>query len=346
MTHIGRRTFLKYGVLGAAGIAAIGAGGRWVFNRHKTMMELRNTRLLMNTYVAMTVLTDNPEAGRAAINAAFLRMGTVAAQLSRFEADGPVGRLNQNGILDEPPQALLDVLGRARHYAEISGGAFDVTILPVLEYYYGLPKPIDARQLDRQLVAKRDREVDYRALNVTQARIAFDRPGMAITLDGIAKGYVVDQGIEVLRRLGMGDALIDAGGDVRALSRRGARHVWTVAIMDPQNTKRACGLVRLQNGALATSGNYEIFFSTDRRFFHIINPHTGYSPNMYSSVTVLASRSVDADALGVTLYSLPLKRVQEVTRDEGKEYFIVSWDGRHRWRSAHFPLYGGGARVL
>ena len=167
-----------------------------------------------------------------------------------------------------------------------------------------------------------------------------------MTLDGIAKGYVVDQGIEALQRHGIRDAIINAGGDVRAINGSDARPPWKIGIRDPHDAKRLCAVVALRNGALATSGNYEIYFSADRRLFHIIDPHTGYSPDGYSGVTVLAERSVEADALGVTLYSLPLPRLRDLMRREGREWFIVSWNGRRRWRSPGFPLLEGAAQVV
>lgn len=228
----------------------------------------------------------------------------------------------------------------------MSGGAFDVTVLPVLGYYYSLSRPVVPDRLDRRAVAHRDRLVDYRGVHFDAERVWLAHSGMAVTLDGIAKGYVVDQGIEALQRSGIRDAIINAGGDVRAINGSGARPPWKIGIRDPYDPSRLCAVVPLRNGALATSGNYEIYFSADRRLFHIIDPHTGYSPDTYSSVTVLAERSVEADALGVTLYSLPLPRVSDLMRREGGKWFIVSWNGRQRWRSPEFPLLEGIAQVV
>lgn len=341
-----RRRFLKYGVGGAVGVLALGTGGWWEINRHRNLFEVRGASTMMKTIVSVTVLTEDPAYGRKAIETALRRMETTASLLSRFEPNGPVGVLNRTGRVDGPPSALLDVLHRARRYSEISDGAFDVTVLPVLEYYYGLPRPVALDRLDRRAVAQRDRRVGYRALRFHEARVWFERPGMSVTLDGIAKGYVVDQGIKTLQRHGIRDAIINAGGDVRAINGSDARPPWKIGIRDPHDPRRLCAVVPLRNGALATSGNYEIYFSADRRLFHIIDPHTGYSPDSYSSVTVLAEHSVEADALGVTLYSLSLPRIRDLMRHEGKDWFMVSWDGRQRWRSPGFPLLQGTAQVV
>ncbi len=342
---ITRRVLLKYGI-GALGAVSLGGLGWMVENRFRSRYEVRAVQPLMKTYVSVMVLDEDREQGRAAVAAAFRRMQAAADVLSRFNPESPVVALNRSGVIHGMPPDLYTVLQRARHYSDLSDGAFDVTVLPVLEYYYGLRRPIDLRHLDRAEVERRKDLIGYRNLVFDRGRARLVRPGMALTLDGIAKGHVVDEGMRELRRVGIRNAIIDAGGDVRTLSMDDPHHYWTIGISDPQDTRRLCATAHLRSGALATSGNYEIYFTADRRLFHIINPHTGYSPDLYSSVTVFAEHGIDSDAGGVTLFSLSRPRACEVLREGGLEAFLVSWDGRTHWRSRGFPLAKGEARTL
>ncbi len=342
---LNRRDFIGWSLKGVA-LGAAAVGGGWYFmNRHRNSFELHGVRPLMKTSVAVTVMAKTPGQGRRAIDAAFTRMAQAASLLTRFDPQSPVSRLNREGRLDHPPAELLTVIERARHFSRISDGAFDVTVLPVLDYYFSLPTPVDMRHLDMVAIRRRDRRVDYRKLLITADSVRFSEPSMAITLDGIAKGHVVDQGISVLRRYGITRALIDAGGDVHGITEPGGKP-WLIGITDPLDIKRLCAVVSLRNGALTTSGNYEVFFSVDRRLFHIINPHTGMSPDHYSSVTTLTRSSMDADALGVTLFSLPLEKIRNLMAQQGHEWFIIGWNGKKAWRSRGFPLFRGSAEVV
>ncbi len=342
---LNRRDFIGWSLKGAA-LGAVAAGGGWYFmNRHGNYFELHGVRPLMKTSVSVTVMAKSPGQGRRAIDAAFTRMSQAASMLTRFDPESPVSRLNRKGRLDHPSAELLTVVNRAQHFSRISDGAFDVTVLPVLDYYFSLPTPVDMHHLDMAAIKQRDRRVDYRKLLVSDDSIRFSEPGMAITLDGIAKGYVVDQGISALRQSGITRALIDAGGDVHGITDPG-NQPWMIGITDPLDIQRLCAVVSLRNGALTTSGNYEVFFSTDRRLFHIVNPHTGVSPDHYSSVTTLTRFSMDADALGVTLFSLPLEKIRSLMAQREHEWFIIGWNGKKAWRSKEFPLVRGTAEVV
>lgn len=328
-----------------AGTAAL-AASRWGSNlRLRNLYGVRQVECLMQTSVAVHVLADDREAARLAIADAFARMSRMVGLLSRFDERSPVFRLNKTGRLDNPPPALKTVLARALEYSRLTEGAFDPTVLPVLAYYEGLPRPVTSSEIDLQTLASRERSVDYRYVSVAAREVRFLQPGMAVTLDGIAKGYVVDQGIAALRAAGIEYGLIDAGGEIRSIVGADPARYWNVGIIDPQRTDRIAAVLRLRNASLSTSGNYEVFFSADRHLFHIINPHTGRSPDSYSSVTVMAEQAVDSDALSVAAFSMSIGDVKDLMRRCACGWLVFSWDGKQRWRSRNLPLVRGDARV-
>jgi thiamine biosynthesis lipoprotein len=227
--------------------------------------------------------------------------------------------------------------------SRLTDGAFDPTVLPVLRYFETLRGANHTDAHEQRVAEDRDALVGYRdlALDARGARLL--RPGMAVTLDGIAKGHVVDQGIAALRGAGIEYALIDAGGDIHAISGNDPQRHWNVGIVDPRDVGRVAAVLQLRNAALSTSGNYRVFFSADRRLFHIVNPRTGWSPQNYSSVTVMAQRSVLADGMSTAAFSLELPRLSALMDAQDQQWLAFSRTGEQRWRSRELPLIAGTA---
>lgn len=341
-----RRRLLKAAAGAVLAGGALAAGGWSLLRLGRSLYQVRRERTLMQTSVSVTALADDVEAAHRSIEAAFAAMAAATATLTRFDPRSPLARLNREGRLDDPPPMLRAVLARAHEIAERSDGDFDATVAPVLDYYYAQQRPIVLSAATRDAVATRERTVGFRHVEMDAAGIRFLRPGMAVTLDGIAKGYVVDQGIAALRRAGIEDALIDAGGEVRAIAGADPQRRWKVGIADPQRSDRIAAVVELRNAALSTSGNYEVYFTADRRLFHILDPHTGYSPDRYSGVTVMGALSIDTDAASVAAFSMELPRLAAFAKELDQQWLAFSWDGTARWRSRELPLLGGDAQVV
>ena len=340
-----RRRWLKQaGQLALAG--GVLAGGGWaVLKRNANLWQVRRERTLMQTSVAITCLADDMQAARMAIEAAFARMSAAAAELTRFDPASPLARLNREGTLALVPPHLHAVLRHARSLSELTAGAFDPTVLPVLRYYETLRGVAAINPDERAAVGARERHVGYRGLQLDALGARLLRSGMALTLDGIAKGYVVDQGIAALRAAGIEYALVDAGGDIRALCGSDPQRHWNVGIVDPHDVNRVAAVLQVRNAALSTSGNYRVFFSQDRRLFHIVNPRTGWSPQGYSSVTVMARESVLADGMSTAAFSLELPQLSALMEAGDHEWLAFSREGGRRWRSRDLPLVAGRAEL-
>jgi thiamine biosynthesis lipoprotein len=340
-----RRHWLK-----TAGKLAVAAGflagaGWMVVKRKQNLYEVRRERTLMQTSVAVTCLSDDIESAGIAIEAAFARMEATAAVLTRFDPASPLARLNRDGHLSHVPGDLRDVLQHALTVSARTEGAFDVSVLPVLRYMESLRKPVALTAAERDAIGTRDRLVDYRHIVLDGREARLLQPGMAITLDGIAKGHVVDQGIAALRALGIEYGLIDAGGDIRAICGADPERHWNVGIVDPHRVNEVAAVVQVRNTAISTSGNYRVFFSTDRRMYHIINPRTGYSPASYSGVTVMAEQSIVADSMSTAAHSLELPRLKPLMATHNHQWLAFSRTGEQRWRSRDLPLIAGRAEI-
>lgn len=257
------------------------------------------TRLLMGTLVNLTVVADAADHAQAAIDATFGVMTRLIGLFDHRQPDSALARLNRDGHLDRAPMELLAVLKSAIDYGDRTGGAFDVTVKPLL----------DARKRGEDdpalLTALRDM-VDYRHVTLRGDTVRLGIPGAAITLDGIAKGRVIDAGIGALQAAGYGRVVVEAGGDLRTLGARADGTPWRVGIAHPRANEKGGILAVLPIGAraMATSGDYMHAFTNDFSQHHIIDPRTGQSPSELASATVLAATAQDADALGTALMVL------------------------------------------
>jgi thiamine biosynthesis lipoprotein len=269
----------------------------------RKLYKVTRARLSMGTFAAITAMHPSRTEADDAIGKAFEEMDRVSRLLNRYQSASAIGTLNKEGYLSDMPSEVSEVIARALHFHKASGGAFDMTVKPLVDLYkehFAAHKspPSEAE------VAKVLELVDASAVRFDGRTIRFAKEGMGITLDGIAKGYIIDCGAETLERHGIKHALINAGGDIRAIGGKESKTPWKVAIQDPDKEGPYVDTITMVNGAIATSGNYEIYFDEEKLYHHIVDPKTGRSPLQSASVTVMASNVMDADGLSTAVFVL------------------------------------------
>lgn len=291
---IDRRTFLRRVGALSAGAALGGAGVAAVVRRRAAGGPGESvTRIAMGTFVTVDVDDDHRDRALEAIEDAFDAMDRAVDRLNRHDRRSALAVLNERGVLAAPPRDLVVVLERARRLHEATRGAFDPTVAPLVDLFARRVGGEHRRPSESELGEALDR-VGMDRVRVSAGEVRFDREGIAVTLDGIAKGYVVDRMAEALERAGVRRWLVDAGGDIRADG--GDRAPWRVAVRNPDGG-RYPDVIRLERGAVATSGSYEVFYDDARLYHHIVDPRTGRSPHDVVSASVCASNAMDADGL-------------------------------------------------
>ncbi len=211
---------------------------------------------------------------------------------SLYDDRSALSRLNAAGRLANPPAELLEVLRLARHVSEVSEGAFDVTIHPLCE-------ALAAGEGDEAQLQQILTKVNFRALSLSDELVRLAQPGMAVTLNGIAQGYITDRVAAVLAAAGYTAALVDLG-EKRALGSHPANRPWQVGIRAPAGNGLA-GVAQLQAGeAIATSGGYGQVYATGGRH-HLLDARRGESREQWASVSVIAPTAAVADALSTAL---------------------------------------------
>jgi thiamine biosynthesis lipoprotein len=297
-TTITRRQFLRIVATGSIAGWAIKAGS----DAQPKSNTINETRLLMGTIVNLTLIAPDLATGRKAAHACFQHMTKLEHLLSRFDAISEVSQLNRRGELRNVSPALLELLQFARQVSEQSAGAFDITVKPLLDIYSAAPKgnlPTAAAIHQARAL------VDYRQVNVEGTAVWLGKKNMGLTLDGIAKGYIIDEAVAVLNHYGFTDTLVEAGGDLLAIGKAPREQGWRIGVESPrQKKKELLTYITVHNQAIATSGDYQQSFSPDFLHNHILNPHTGYSSPELASATVIAPKAWLADALATAVMVL------------------------------------------
>ncbi len=257
---------------------------------------------LMGTNVSIAVYAPDEASANTAADAAFERMESLVNVLSDYDSESEVRRLcatsgpgNPVAVSDE----LWFVLERSVEVSNLSDGAFDVTIGPCVELWR------DARRrhrlpLPEQLASAREC-VGWELVRMDACRQTVEllQSNMRIDLGGIAKGYIADEGLEVLREHGFDHAMIDAGGDIVCGMAPPGTRGWRIGIAplnDPEGTPSR--FLLLEDAAVATSGDAYRYFEIDGvRYSHLIDPSTCLGVTTSSSVTVVAEDGITADAM-------------------------------------------------
>lgn len=247
--------------------------------------------------------------------------------LHRF--DSALARLNRAGKLDEPPVELVELLREALALSHATNGAFDPTVQPLWRLYaehFSAPDPTPTGPAS-ELVAQMRARVDFRAVESGPEQISLLRPGMALTLNGIAQGYATDRVANLFRTEGVPNLLVDLG-ETRSWGISPHDRAWTVGIRDPRHAAGIIASVTLDDEALATSGGYGTPFEPSGRFHHLFDPATGYPADRYASVSVIAKRATLADGLSTACAALPRGAIREVLGAFGaREAILCAPDG-------------------
>lgn len=255
--------------------------------------------------------------------------------MTLYRPDSALSALNDRGILRDPPLDLVQMLAEARHIGEITGGAFDVTVQPLWKAYADHFATAGANPDGPAPDAiRRAREhVDYKAIEIEPSVVGLRRRGMALTLNGIAQGYITDRIAELLRNEGLDDVLVNLG-EIRAQGARAGTEPWRAGIENARATLVVTE-VPLDNQALSTSGSYGFRFDPAGRFHHIFDPKSGACPRLHASVSVVAARSTTADALATACNLTPVAAIPGLLRAAGaSRAFVIGLDGSSRWIGA------------
>jgi thiamine biosynthesis lipoprotein len=254
---------------------------------------------------------------------------------SLHRPDSELSRLNRDGRLEVASHDLRILLAEARRFGELSGGAFDVTVQPLWRLYaaHFAASPKDTLGPPALQLEAARRLVDYRAIALDGAGVRLLRPDMAVTLNGIAQGYISDRVADLVRDAGLTSILVQLG-ETFAGDPPLDGSAWRLGISDPFAPYQVIETVDAVDLGIATSSGHATRFDTAGRHHHLFDPSTGQSADLCASVTVLARNAATADALSTAIAILPLAAAPDLLRQAKATAFYVASDGSRQWLNA------------
>jgi thiamine biosynthesis lipoprotein len=290
------------------------------------------TVFAMDTSLDITIQGRSKDQAKADVDAAVALAREIESHTSRFKQESDVYKINANaGVAPVKVNAdTMYLVGKSVEYGAKTGGAFDITVAPLVGLWgfydqkYRIPSQ---EEISGALPL-----VDYRKIAVDQAggTVMLPVKGMQIDMGGVAKGYAVEQMYNLLKQRGVKSALINFGGCVGALGRRADGKQWVVGIKHPRvEGGELVGELQVENAFVNTSGDYERFFIKDgKRYYHILDPATGYQPRDAISATVVGPDAMAADILAkAPIVMGPKKGLALVQAEPGFEALAIDSSG-------------------
>jgi thiamine biosynthesis lipoprotein len=280
------------------------AGWRMAQNAHAAPLQWQG--MAMGAPASLVLHHEGePQRAQAALTAVLAEVSRLEGMFSLFRADSTLSQLNRAGRVDSAPPEFTALMHTALGMAKLSNGVFDPSIQPLWSLYFdhfvvgGNAQPPAAAQVmgARALV-------DWRGVQVAGSSVSLAHPGMALTLNGVAQGFITDRCSAVLGSYGFSHMLVDMG-EPRAVAAKPDGSAWQIGLADPRDPNRALHTVSVVDEAVATSGGYGTLLDAAGLYTHLINPQTGHTAPAYESVTVVAPTATQADALSTALALIP-----------------------------------------
>jgi thiamine biosynthesis lipoprotein len=300
-------------------------------------------RPLMGTIFKIKASGEGLSRGRfaAASGAAFAEVARIEQEMSEWLPESPISRAARLAGQEAVPVSpeIVAVVDLALAISRQTGGVFDISFKPLGKLWKvetGQAPPAAGE------IRAAQRLVDYRNVELDKGRMTLflRKPGMAIGLGGIAKGYAAGRAAQAMKAQGIPNFIVDAGGDLYFSGSRGGK-AWTAGIRDPNG--RSDPLLRLRikrDCAVVTSGGYERYFEHQgKRYHHIIDPRTGYPAQGMKSATVLAGDPAVADAFATAFFILGPTESARIARQNPGVAFILIDAADNIWRSDSLSGY-------
>lgn len=334
-----RRSFCLSLAIGAGASAA----GLATWSRYADRSELQTlsrTSHALGTKVEITALHASPEQASTAVDAAFVELEHVEEVLSLYRPTSQLCQLNREGVLYKPHPYLVTVLQAAQQMSEASEGKFDVTIQPLWELHAATRA--GAEQDAGKLAATCER-VDWRQLSIETGAIRLERPGMAVTLNGIAQGFAADRVAATLKNYGVEQGLVNTG-EFAPLGCKADGRPWRIGIQHPRAADAFAAVIPLEGRCLATSGDYATRLNSASAAHHLLDPATGESAAEFTSVSIVAPSGMQADALSTAVFVLGVEKgIRLIEATPQADLLAILPSGR-TIRTRGFPQLADDAR--
>ncbi len=261
----------------------------------------------------INITTDKKDSGK--IDRAFELCRDYEKIFSSTDSSSELYKLNDKGNIF-PSNELMEVLNFSFKMSELSDGAFDITVKPL----------VDLWNISERKFPPTDAEIEQARLNTGYEKVSlspFNAQGRKLDMGAVAKGYIADKLIEEFKKDNIKNVIVDLGGNVALIGQ------FTVGIRNPFKPDEIFATISLKDKSAVTSGAYQRYFEYDgKRYHHIIDPRTGCPADSgVASVTVISPSSINADALSTAIFILGKDSITLCSKFPDTDAFIIMNDG-------------------
>lgn len=288
-----------------------------------------DARPQMGTEVSVFLWHADPKRGAAAVDAVYAEIDRINALMSTYVEESRISEVNREAAKGwvAAGDELFQLVMRSLDISVLTRGAFDITYDSVGQHYdFRAGERPNAATIEGALA-----KINYRLVETDRQRtsIRFVQEGVRINLGGIAKGYAVERGVQVLHEHGVRHARVTAGGDTRLLGDR-LGQPWVVGVRDPNDENQVTVRIPLEGEAISTSGDYERFFIEDgTRYHHILRPSTGEPASGVRSATIVGPDAVLTDALSTSVFVMGVDQgLRLIATLPDYEGIVIDADGK------------------
>ena len=337
-----RRRFIQISAA-FSGAMLLGGAGRLAFASQANAAQSTHTwsGIALGADASLQITHPDPLVAQTLIERSVAEVQRLESLFSLYRDDSALSILNRQGFLNEPSNDFLTLLNRSKEFSRLTDGMFDVTVQPLWKAYADYfaaahDSPAARAAADSMAATPADlqahihdalKRVDWRKIDIDSQRIRLAQPGMAITLNGIAQGYITDRITQLLAANGIDHALVNMG-EIYGLNPDSptASKPWHVGLEDAHQPGSIAARVPVRNQAVATSGAHGTPFTADMRHNHLLDPRQGLSSHRYHSVSVVASDATTADALSTAFSLMPEPAIKALSRELDVQTYLQARD--------------------
>lgn len=266
-------------------------------NTSYEVKTVKRTQILLGTVVEIQIRNTDEQKANEAITKAFAEIKRIDDLFTTYNDDSPVWKINNSDdsifIVDEE---IFNLMLMCDSLWRMSDGGFDVAIESLIQVWRFDTKtpevPVD------EDIKSALKQSGWQNIKLLSENKIYRKEKVGLNFGAIAKGYAVDEAIEVLLQAGITEAFVNAGGEIKTLG-----NDWIAGVQHPRNMKKIVGRIKLNGISVATSGDYENYFEKNGvRYYHIIDPKTGYPAGGIQSVTVIHQENAFADGLATAVF--------------------------------------------
>ena len=316
-----RRRFLK--IIGLASIGAISGTALVKLTKTDILKKVTWQGIALGSPAEITIYDPNQKEAEDILSESHKKLVQLENLFSLYKENSQLSMLNKNGYIENPHPDMIALLDLSKKYAEITDGAFDVTVQPLWNLYneafIKTNKPPLESEIEKTLSL-----VDWRSISVSKNLINYEKKGMSSTLNGIAQGYITDKISEHLINSDINNTLVQLG-EYRGIGDHPDGRPWRLLLSNPEHTD-SIGEIEFTNAAVATSAGLGTPFDLTGKHHHIFDPKNGYNANNYLQVSVTSKTAAEADALATAFLILNRKASEKIARSLNVGFEILDND--------------------